>query len=674
MTRRRRLAVLALLAGLFAPQTAQAAWFAEDGTFVFDADAAARQDFEDDAFATDNGITTVEDANALSGKKVVSLAQFGQFGFSVSLPREPATYRVSMWIRDGSVVGSVVLHYSDLGADEVGVFYPTGRMTSDGWVEVANEGIRVDGTRVVKVDIGGFAASGGLVDAVEIVRDGGPWQSGELRASCGGAVDQATCGVGQVCTYSVCQNVNGWVPPIPQDRDQVATYLRNRAEYLFGPYLERTQDLPAARASFDTMLSAGDPWSYWNGFLLGIRRLHDGHTTTSGVSDFVLFNPRPLSICFLEGDADLTHGAAPADPLYLDVLVSHRGADHNLGLAPGDRLVNVDGQHPIAWARSLIDVYWPLAPISNHNTYAELASSLGRLISRFAHQIQVIRCDPATQTCGALETISIADLPLEAEGSPIDRVTCDNRPLRHLPTSPADHAESDTVAISGIVNDSDDVEKIYGLEWESLYTTNGSDGIGSALNAAVNTWKSAGARGIILDHRTGFGGTTYGAKPLWDFTVKRFASDRYIDRRRDLDEQPTLAEGLLLFDEGLSEGDTEYIGSNNPTTSVPVALLITEDVSASDWLPFGMKGAQHTRIFGPFETNGAFSTRYSFGYWLGLNYVIATGDTVASDGRTLNGTGIAPDEVVLPKQSDLLIGKDSVYEAALAWVRQELAP
>ena len=64
----------------------------------------------------------------------------------------------------------------------------------------------------------------------------------------------------------------------------------------------------------------------------------------------------------------------------------------------------------------------------------------------------------------------------------------------------------------------------------------------------------------------------------------------------------------------------------------------------------------------------------SFGYWLGLNYVIATGDTVAYDGRTLNGTGITPDVVVLPKQSDLLVGKDTVYEAALAWVRQELAP
>ena len=58
--------------------------------------------------------------------------------------------------------------------------------------------------------------------------------------------------------------------------------------------------------------------------------------------DFVLDNPRPLSLCFLEGDADLSHAAAPKDPDYLDVLVSHTGADHTLGLHAGDRHVGVD--------------------------------------------------------------------------------------------------------------------------------------------------------------------------------------------------------------------------------------------------------------------------------------------------------------------------------------------
>jgi hypothetical protein len=33
---------------------------------------------------------------------------------------------------------------------------------------------------------------------------------------------------------------------------------------------------------------------------------------------------------------------------------------------------------------------------------------------------------------------------------------------------------------------------------------------------------------------------------------------------------------------------------------------------------------------------------------------------------------VVPDEIVEQKQSDLLAGKDSIHEAALAWVRSEL--
>lgn len=664
---------LFLPAALLAPAVAHAAGFAPDGSFVFDPAAAVRIDLEDDSFVEASGLVPTEVPDALSGKKVLTLGNFQGFDFTVTLPKEPATYRVSFWARGGAVIGSMTTAYSDRGVDEVGVLYPTGRLTSDGWVELANSGLRVDGARVVELQVGGFAANGGEVDAIEIVKDGGPWTAGAPNAACKGSVDLATCAAGQICLYSECRNVNGWVPPIPSERDDVARYLANRAELLFGPYLNRTLDLPASRASFDTMLTATDPWTYWNGFMAGVRRLHDGHTSTSGISDFVLFNPRPIAVCFLEGDADLSQDTAPKDPLYLDVVVSHVGGDHNLGLHPGDRLVAVDGQHPIAWARGLADFHWSVSSTSNHRTHAELASSLQRFIARFAHEIQVIRCDPASSTCGAVETISIADLPKEAEGSPVDSVQCDNRPLRHQADAPANHATGDQV-YAGLALESDDVEKIYGVEWESLYTTNGNDGMGAAMKAAVASWKSGGARGVVLDHRTGFGGTSLGPKPVWDYAVPKFKADRYIDRRRDKDEQPTVEEALALFAEGVATGDVESIGSSSPTLTVPVALLVTEDISASDWLAFGLKGAPNTKIFGPYETNGGFSTRYAFGYWLGLNYVIATGDTVAYDGRTLNGTGIAPDVVVLPKQSDLLVGKDTVYEAALAWVRQELAP
>ena len=661
----RSLAAAALLTigGVASP--ARAGNFTDDGTFQFDPRAVTRLGFEE-AEAEDAGSGPAAEEHALEGGHVINLPQFQGIDVPVTLPAVRATYRVSAWIRGAEVTVSFDLRYSE-HTDEVAALYPTGRITSDGWVEVANDHLRVDGARLKSANIGFFSADGAAVDAVEIVPDGDATSFPAVpNAPCHGATDASSCGVEQVCVWSSCRNVGGWVPPIPVDRSDVTDYLENRLKFLFGPYLERTQDLPAVLVATDSMRHAADRYTFWNGFLTAVRKLHDGHTTTSGLADFVLQNPRPLSLCFLEGDADLTHASAPKDSEHLDVLVSHTGADHNLGLHAGDRLVRVDGQHPIAWSRSLIDVNWGQPGISNHTTFAELTSTLQRMISRYAETIEVIRCDPTTSICGAPETIVIGNLPEEAPGTPFDRVACDNRPVRHLASAPKDHSTGETV-YSGLVMEASPGEKIYGLEWESLYTSNGVDGVGADLHAAVTTW-SADAKGVILDHRTGSGGTILAPEILWNFSVLSHPNDLYVDRTFADEEQPTPAAAQALFQKALS-GSVQYAGSASPRTDVPVALLLTEDVSASDWLPLGMKGSPSVKLFAPFQTNGGFSTRYSFGYWLGVGYVIAVGDDILPDGTTHNGRGVEPDVVVLPRQSDLLVGKDTVFEAALSWVR-----
>ena len=50
----------------------------------------------------------------------------------------------------------------------------------------------------------------------------------------------------------------------------------------------------------------------------------------------------------------------------------------------------------------------------------------------------------------------------------------------------------------------------------------------------------------------------------------------------------------------------------------------------------------------------------------------ASGDTITEDGTARIGHGVVPDFVVQQKQSDLLAGKDSIHEAALAWIRANL--
>ena len=148
----------------------------------------------------------------------------------------------------------------------------------------------------------------------------------------------------------------------------------------------------------------------------------------------------------------------------------------------------------------------------------------------------------------------------------------------------------------------------------------------------------------------------------------------FLFRKRSDDVGPSLLEGKATFDALLSAGKVESAGGPNPDLDLPVALLIHLDGSASDWLPLGMKGAPKAKIFGPYPTAGAFSTLFDFSYWSALGYSIAVGDTIDATGQTRNGFGVEPDVVVLPLQSDLLSGKDTVYDAALSWVRTELKP
>ncbi len=678
---------------------ARAGSFASDGSFVFDTGDVSSFDFEipsqggagggsasSSSSASSSGASTGTGGTepALAGTHSLELQPFVGVGLPVTVLAAARTYHVSAWIYGAETTIDVETTYpGSANVDEIAALYPTGRMTSDGWVEVANDHIRIDGTPVPSangpleptVAIGLFSGSVAWVDAIEIAPDG-DIAPDETNRPCNGIEDVGTCGPEQLCVYSTCRNVGGWVPPIPADRDDVSDYLANRIEFLFGPGLERELDVPDARIALDGMRVADDRWSYWNGFMLAVRKLHDGHTTTDSLADFVLMNEKPITACFIEGDGDLSDTIAPKDATYLDVIVSHTGADHNLGLKAGDRLWSVDGLHPIQWARSLVGVHWSIEPTSNHRTFAELAETMRSLISRYAHDIVVVRCDPTTLTCGAPENISITNLPRLASGEMVQSTTCDNRPLRHLPTSPADHAVGETV-YSGIVDDSNATEGIYGLEWESLYTTNGTDGVGAAIDAAITQWTTS-AHGVILDHRSGNGGTSLGYLPFWQFKVPFGPIDMYRDRQQAEETPPTLMEGLDIFNTALAyqtahpgaQPLVEIAGSASPS-KIPVALMTTRDVSASDWLPFGMKGSPGVKVFAPFETNGGFSTRYSLGYWTGLSYVMAVGDTLAPTGQALNGTGVSPDVIVLPKQSDLLVGKDTLYEAALAWVRSQ---
>lgn len=665
-----------LVAVLSSAPAAHAVVFDAAGETSFEAAAVLTQSFEPGQIpepdAGDAGdepeLLPEKSDSALHGQWVLSLEQFSGANLPITLPPVASSHRVSLWAR-GEVVATLEVEYSDDRVDEFAVLYPTGRMTSDGWYELEARGFSIDPERAKHVQIGFFSPVGAEVDALEIVRDGPMVPSN----ACAGASDKSACAPGQLCMWGQCRNMASRVPalPPPDYREQLVDYLASRFSFLYGPFKNRKTDLPNALLEMEAMRNAGDAWSFWRHYRTAIHRLHDWHTKGSDVSGYLLENPKPIAVCFIEGDADLSQSLAPSHPTFGDVLVSHVGKVNTFGLRPGDRLLAVDGKHPVEWTRSLIAIDGDFWTASNPRTYAEDVSRLNRLIGQFANEIEVLRCDPGTQTCGpASEILSITELE-PAEPGTGTGIGCDNRPVLHVPGTPEHHPTGGF--FHGIVKESNDQEAIYGLSWSSLSVGNGGS-LGTKLEQAVQTWRDQ-ARGVILDHRTGYGGTNLGPPIIWKFLREPTPLDAFEYRQRSLDVGPqSLAEGKAVFEQLMKAGAVEVAGGPNPALDVPVALLIHLDGSASDWLPLGVKGAPRAKIFGPHETAGAFSTLFSFGYWFGIGYSIAVGDTYHFSGDTLNGKGVEPDVVVEPKQSDLLAGKDTVYDAALAWVRQELEP
>ena len=440
--------------------------------------------------------------------------------------------------------------------------------------------------------------------------------------------------------------------------NNVVDGLEGQLQVFYGGQRSRGLYLAAAIAQMEQMRGATTGWQFWSLFGAAIHALHDWHTVTDmGVSGFVVPAHR-LNACFIEGDADLSQAVWPKDPSYPDLLVSHVGPQSS-GLNPGDRLVAVDGMHPIAWAASLAGVDWGYHVATDPETLSDYAERLGgpywanvdgsALILTFAHEITVVRC--SSGSCESTpETIQVTDFET-SDGSP--DIACDNRPLYHFAPAnnpdPATHYVFDTF-FRGQIAETAPSEGIFGMVWDTL---DGNGSPTSPVNAqilqAVADWK-ANARGVILDHRAGNGGTLDAATNVT--TLVRPPSVVAVTRmpieQAGYDGPATAAAGLAVFT--LAEGVSPYkVGDPAWAETLPVALITHRDGSASDYLPYGMKGAPNVMLFGPHPTAGAFSTYIEFSSWGNLYFQFGSpGDTIAADGSALIGHGVPPDVVPAP--------------------------
>lgn len=599
--------------------------------------------------------------------------------FAVTPPEGQGSYRASVWIRHGSASARMLVKYPDeLALPLINAqMAPTGRATSDGWIELASNEFPVDMTLApsVYLFVADYAAADGIdVDALELT----PFGEFREAPACEGVRDPV-CGEDAICVAGSCRLGALTVPPLPSEtlREEVARALELKLQNFFGGRKTRLSDLPNAVETLVGIRSAKTAWQFWNGWATAMRQLHDWHTRATGA--IAAASPRGrLNACFIEGDADLSRDVLPSDPRYKDILVSHVGTMNTAGLQPGDRLVAVDGQHPIEWATQLIDVNWGYQIASDDTSFADFAEGLGGrfgLLLQFAKTFSVIRCDRTTMTCAdVVETLNVNDLPGGMGGG----VSCDNRPSYHLgENSPGQNHNVFYDFYQGPIEGTTEEEAIYGMVWDTLYGGGDPNGyVNGVVRNAISFWRE-NARGVILDHRAGNGGTIDTPQYITELLrpERDIATDPSFIISQGFSGPDNEADGVSLYDYLVSQGSNVFrVGSSSYDGLLPVALITHRDGSASDYLPLGVQGSPKAKIFGPGPTAGAFSTFFEFSYWGSISFQFASGDTITDQGEAKIGYGIVPDVIVQQKQSDLMQGIDTIHEAALAWVRQELKP
>jgi hypothetical protein len=640
---------------------ARAGTFDPSGNFSFDPTAVVVQTFDD--VAPQDQMTIVRAGDAVQGATYidVNVTNGNPVSFPIVLPAKDASYVARMFARTNRVVATINVNYpNDNGSPSFGAhFNPSGTVTSDGWYEVVTNPFSVQGSRNPTASLT-INANFADVDALEIVPSG----TFVNFAQCSPPVD-AACGAHQYCETGWCRDGNNGVPPLPppDERDDVLAYFRNRLSIFFGGAYSRANYLPNALATIDSLHAAPDAWTFWNGIVTAIHRLHDWHTTLGGPVN--LAGQGLIPACFVEGDADLSHAIVPKDPNYFDVLVSHIGPASTI-LKPGDRLVAVNGMHPIAFVESLDSLDWGMWRADDPDTHAEAVERMIPVIRRFATNITYIHCDPVLMTCGAPVTIAVTDLPFD-DGTALYPY-CDHRPLYHLGANGPDPVAHNSYngPFYGVAVESQTDEDIYNMVWNDVYI----DGTSANPYAPAYDAIQANAKAVILDHRLGNGGDVEGAQYLTSIFRPEATIASWAGFNQTLGEfdSYTTSFGLSLYQVSLPTGAYE-VGSSTANTKLPTALLIARDGSASDWFPLGMQGGSpNVRVFGR-HTAGAFSSYFVFDYFSNFTWRIASGDLINPDGTTHLGNGVRPDEEIVPLQSDLLAGVDTAYARALDWVR-----
>lgn len=673
-------------------------WPALERTKIAKADDVANR-------LTDGGADAIEGAHAMrlgdggNGLAITDPALFAQV--------KDGKFEVTLWGRaDGTAPQLQVLYDRDptslgtFGAQFANVrAVRTGRETSDGWAEFSTGPLdgSVWGVPVIAVLVLPSFSAGAkdsfLLDALEITKlEGAPVAANACTQE---NVDQV-CGAEGDCMFGHCisSTVTWGALPAASHRNELAERWIMYGTRLIGDRNAAQNGArllaPGARELAKTAMSSRH---FYGGLNRLVNLLRDNHTSFGSPANYSSFAPQvqggtssALGACFGVVEKDIMGGG-----LAFGVF---RAADRPLtgvALKRGDIVTAIDGKDPKAW----VDENWPrfatTLPNDPASDWGSSANDLARLVTMRASSITLSRC-AAFNKC---------------EGNDRETVTVDvSKAVYDAIVHPT--SETGGTRFSCSQRFSESVEGGGGGGWgedkvktqvatggETRVSFDGFIGQGDWETSMTSVFEGKPER-VIMDARMGHGGYYTTVEHLFHLLRGTDEPMGVISMGRgtyDMTDPPWLfsrygscSEGSGMSRSGGSDMWSCFAGNANgffakqaepPGKTTKIAWLNTYDVSANDFMPRLLQGRSGFKIFAPHPTSGAFGavvqlpalvTGWSGGSLQIQDARFAKDLGSAETVRWESGHGVPPDVLVVQKLSDALVGKDTILEAASAWL------
>jgi len=570
----------------------------------------------------------------------------------------------------------------------------TGRETSDGWAEFTTGTIDA---AIWDVPLNGvlIAASpwqpqpaGFAIDSLEVVPVAG---NGVEPRACTQANVESVCGAEGDCQYGHCMpGYASWGPLPPRAHREE---LVNRWIHL----ATRVQGDRNAKERAADLIREGPPLAWYSTasrpFFAGIKRLvnnlRDQHTHFGGPSA-ALFSPiaygggsATTGACFGPGRHDLLAESGKKGALGYIVYRANKTPPNGFILERGDALTAIEGEPPLEWMNK---VWRGLAGSLPNDPGADLgwsAQGLSWLIEKRASTIEITRCLSDTRCDGTYKQVMI--LPV---GEPLFQKIRGTGSIGPLPgyfwcdihfQYPLDKFAENVPGeneVSGQVVRGD----VLAIHFNGTY---GAKKWSPSMEALFTTPPTK----VLFDTRQGNGGYGFNAETVVDLLRPRAQPVADVSlpigawdgaKASDLLKvaQPCIDSAGSAYACAFADAYTNK-NESAPGATARVAFLNTADVSANDYLARLVKGRNNLKIFAPGSTSGAFGSVSSLPSFLvgwGGGSVQMQDALFASSFSGLSsvpwesGRGVPPDVVTAQTMSDAIRDRDTMIEAAHAWL------